>query len=653
MTRASRLLTLVVICAFLLSSPLTALGQGKILADTGFRPKPHGFSFPNYGNENKPVNLTPDKVRELLGDKACKTIKDGACVLTASAENWMKTQNQEMDGGHCEGMAALSTLVYAGKVKLSDLDPNAKSVNDLKPDNPKVQAEIAKWFTTQMTDPTASSAIKKSPNDIVDTLIQKMQPGAAPFTMGIYQPDGSGGHAITPYAVVDMGNGKVRIMVYDNNYPNAERWIDVDRAKNTWQYTGSTNPAEQETGYQGDANSGLELTPLEARAQLPQKCEECLSGNANAEPTTPTNPTQPGSTDNGGQAQQPQATTNAPANTPAGSGCSDTAITVDGDTDTVVTSDGGEVVSVKKGKITAKASGVRVIRLRNGVKNKTNGVLILVPKKAAPKGKFALAVKGNTKQDGNKVAVATCGKYWSASGLSQADGKADTMSFDPDLENFTSDVDPGEHVSFAGGSDNPNGKDYSFEVNDVKSNAKDSNVINLSEDADTGKLLIDSEEPTTYDLKADALSPDGTETSASYDDVSEDAGKGSSINLDKTGQDKDAFVDDTPSDKAAFDEYDDDQQQAEQDFGAVESNDDEKSQPDSGNSGTGGNDADQPDSDNGGQDQDAASSDNGDADSVQSDPSGANQDHDEPAGNDGGQSSSDSGGQSDAGADGD
>src|SRR5579859_2692241 len=227
MRQPYRSLVLVVVCLFLVASPLHVFGQEKVLADTGFRPEQNGFSFENYTNDNKPTNLTPETVHELFGNQACKTISNGNCILSASAEAWMNSINNEMGGGHCEGMAALSSLIFSGKVKLADLDPNAKSVSDLNPNDPKVQAEIAKWWATQTVDPTAAAEIKETPNDIVNLLVQNMQPGTSPFTMGITQPNGEGGHAITPYSVLDMGNGQVRIMVYDNNYPGKERWIDV------------------------------------------------------------------------------------------------------------------------------------------------------------------------------------------------------------------------------------------------------------------------------------------------------------------------------------------------------------------------------------------------------------------------------------------
>src|SRR5260221_7472933 len=49
--------------------------------DLGFRPKPDGFSFENYGKDAPYKNLTADDMRRLFGDVACSSVTSG-CVLT-------------------------------------------------------------------------------------------------------------------------------------------------------------------------------------------------------------------------------------------------------------------------------------------------------------------------------------------------------------------------------------------------------------------------------------------------------------------------------------------------------------------------------------------------------------------------------------------
>ena len=67
-----------------------------------------------------------------------------------------------------------------------------------------------------------------------------LTPGHVPVTLLIYGP--AGGHALTPFAVLDRGNGQFDIAVYDSNIPNQMRAVHVDTVGNTWQYQGAIDP---------------------------------------------------------------------------------------------------------------------------------------------------------------------------------------------------------------------------------------------------------------------------------------------------------------------------------------------------------------------------------------------------------------------------
>jgi len=261
--------------------------SGRYVADLGFRPKSNSFSFENYGDEGNYRNLTVAEMQRLFGDKVCANKKKGKCILTAAAKEWMKEANESMAGGHCEGMAVTSLLFYTKK-----LDPNdfgAESVPDLELEgNNKLQREIAYWWATQMTNPTMDSEIAATPSQILDVLLKQYRAGAkAPesYTIGIFKRDWSGGHAITPYAVEDQGKGIFWIMVYDNNYPQIVRKIEVNRNKNTWSYQASTNPKEESELYEGDAGTQtLTIVPTSKRLRQ-QVCGFCNQEAKNAQNT--------------------------------------------------------------------------------------------------------------------------------------------------------------------------------------------------------------------------------------------------------------------------------------------------------------------------------------------------------------------------------
>ncbi len=243
--------------------------------DTGFRPNIDGFNFENYGNyacsdsycnqTYSVENLTSVEMRRMFGDQVCRKLNtDGSCELLKVAESWMDEVNESMDNGHCEGMAVLSSLFYAGlKDPITFGDSSVHELN-LK-GNKTLQNEIAYWYATQwyMDD----HLIEKDPNSQLQTLIDAYERNPKILIpIGIYKRDFSDGHAITAYAIEDKGDGIFWIMVYDNNYPDEERYIIIDTEQNSWQYSGATMSDLAEDLYDGDWNTNpFQLAPIDSR----------------------------------------------------------------------------------------------------------------------------------------------------------------------------------------------------------------------------------------------------------------------------------------------------------------------------------------------------------------------------------------------------
>ena len=302
------LLTLLLTVLFLFQ---TAAAKDTIVADTGFRVGKDGFSFENYGSQVcssnsywgtgsdcfKVVNLTSAEMVRMFGTQVCKSIsQDGTCTLTKVAQSWMNEINTVVANGHCEGMAVLSSLFYSGRENPSDYGASSVSRLQLK-NNQALQREIAYWFTTQwfMDD----YLIENDPKTQVQNLINRFKKDPnTPVPLGIYQRNMSGGHAITAYAVVEHGNGIYYIMVYDNNYPNQERYITVDTNKNSWSYQTSTNPWQSAGNYSGQGKTNpIQIGPVEPRLGT-FKCDFCTtqpapSGWDSWNPWQPSSPSQP------------------------------------------------------------------------------------------------------------------------------------------------------------------------------------------------------------------------------------------------------------------------------------------------------------------------------------------------------------------------
>ena len=243
--------------------------------DTGFRPDLHGFNFENYGNDWGITNLTPVEMQRMFGDVVCANTGGGKCELSPPARRWMNQANEAMDGGHCEGMAVLSQLFYYNL-----LDPGQfgdQKVYNLELDDP-LEREIAYWWVTQATYPGGVIKVNESPSAVVEALVEAFSKGANSqewWVVGIYQRDGGGGHAVTPLAVDDKGDGVYDILVYDNNWPGQVRPITVDTNNETWTYYASTNPDEPEALYEGDISTEtLEIVAISPRLKS-QECNFC------------------------------------------------------------------------------------------------------------------------------------------------------------------------------------------------------------------------------------------------------------------------------------------------------------------------------------------------------------------------------------------
>lgn len=251
--------------------------SGTYVADLGFRPDFDGFSFENYGGDIPVTNLTAADLRRMFGDQVCASLQGDGCILTPAGTQWMEQLNQSMSGGHCEGMAVLSNLFYTKKLDAANF--GAESVPELQIDgNPPLQREIAYWFTTQATEPARQGIVQQTPSGVLNTLMTAFEAGpqgSETYAVGFYKRDRTGGHAVTPYAVEDRGDGIYWIMIYDNNYPGAARAIEVDTNADTWRYSGSTNPSEPADEYEGDAETfSLELAAIEPRLDQ-QLCPFC------------------------------------------------------------------------------------------------------------------------------------------------------------------------------------------------------------------------------------------------------------------------------------------------------------------------------------------------------------------------------------------
>ena len=260
------------------------------VADDGFRPVQNGLPFQNYGdaltNGAAPNNMTAADVEKMFGQVVCADAQARKCDLIPEAQAWLDATNEAMAGGHCYGFSVLADLLWQGRLDAASF--GAPSVTGLQiSGNQLLQRQIAYDWALQTLPSVLSQRISGAPNKVLLALMSALKPGAAQaYTIVFWKRDGSGGHAVTPYAVASRGGGRYAVLIYDNNWPNQTRTISFDANRNTWSYDASTVPGQADSLYEGDAKTKtLALDPASPGLGT-QQCPFC--GKVPASPTETT-----------------------------------------------------------------------------------------------------------------------------------------------------------------------------------------------------------------------------------------------------------------------------------------------------------------------------------------------------------------------------
>jgi len=270
-------------------APATAArfsGRPTVVANSGFRPPRSGYSFANYGNNLGAPNLGSDELRQLFGDGVCAGFSGGVCVLSPPALAWMQQENAAMADGHCFGLSVTALFFYAELSSPSWF--GAGAVPELKIDGNQLLARaIAYGYAFQVLDSVRAGEISGSPRVVLRRLASALRTGSELYTLGMTHPDGSGGHAVTPFEIERVHPHRYVILVYDNNDPRATRTVQVNTRSDTWSFDGSV-PNQPGSVYTGSASTdSLFLLPTRPGLGV-QPCPFC-----SATPTTPTTPTTP------------------------------------------------------------------------------------------------------------------------------------------------------------------------------------------------------------------------------------------------------------------------------------------------------------------------------------------------------------------------
>lgn len=421
------------------AAEVTATPEGefpRMVADMGFRPNPDGYSFENYAGKKKngkPVpELTLNDLIKMFGDAdVCIKLVNGKCTPREEALDWLNMLNNDIPGGHCEGMAVSSLLIFKALDEASNYTTGAEKTFDIK-FGPKVQSLISYYYYLQYVDPVASEYSleeQSKPSEVLAKVIASMQDGADdPVNLGFYggEPDEHGwlaGHSITPYAVEDEGNGIYHIMVYDNNWPDKDdAYMEIDTVNETWSYDLSAqNPDYEPQVWEGDADTQtLAALPLSVRTGT-LVCPWC-DGSAGSAPNS--------TSMKGNSGVSLVSSTNKTA-----VGGTNMQISLQGSGQLLIENTQGQKLGYENGKLVSEIPGARVIRPRTGSNTP------MAPVFYVPKGQeYNISLSGQNMSDGatGNSTITLFGSSMSAtvSDITLSKGDLHKLSVSADAQNL-------------------------------------------------------------------------------------------------------------------------------------------------------------------------------------------------------------------------
>ncbi|QDG49339.1 hypothetical protein FIV42_00885 [Persicimonas caeni] len=227
--------------------------------DSGFVFLEDAFVFENFGGASAGPQLTPSLVARMFGAENVCLGGELPCELNPVAEGWMNATNGTLNEGRSEGFAVTSLLFHAGE--LDPRDFGGETVADLRLfGNPALQQELAYWAATQAVPSAVEGDVRYAAKDVLHFLAKALQPDSDKhYRLAIAQRTETGfarGHAVTPIGYY-KGEGDVYwLRIYDNNFPDKERRIEINPVANTWRYEIPSIDNDEPIIYEGTPENG-------------------------------------------------------------------------------------------------------------------------------------------------------------------------------------------------------------------------------------------------------------------------------------------------------------------------------------------------------------------------------------------------------------
>ena len=225
--------------------------------DTEMRPTDDGFAFANFAATAVPDVFDESDLVAMFGPESCVDGVVEPCEPVAEAAAWARMINDSRASGHCEG------LVVEALTRFNEgaTPPTVELQNE-----GQVTKDIFRSFATQFLESTQQETLawqKKSVGEIVNQLGASLASGRLEYSLGLYVD--TGGHAVLPYAVELLGESAARIHVYDSNWPAKNRFVDVDLANESWEFSFSGEDPASDPNLWTGGSGDIDLTSLSSR----------------------------------------------------------------------------------------------------------------------------------------------------------------------------------------------------------------------------------------------------------------------------------------------------------------------------------------------------------------------------------------------------
>jgi hypothetical protein len=254
----------------LLGMLLTACSSGATVAQpdlslvgesvsTDFSPVNNGFYFANFAAAQYRETFAKADLLAMVGtnSKVCVGGKSTPCILTGGAEKVIKTVNDSRRWGNCEGMIVIAAARYNIKA--------VPTTSALPADTITIKAIIRAFATMFLPEVQAESRTWSAETlaDNVAVLAASIKTGKLEYGLGLYTK--GGGHEVLPYAISYPKKDLARISVYDSNWPQKERFVDVNLKTQKWKFAFSgANPLDDPNAWTG-GQSDLALNSNQSR----------------------------------------------------------------------------------------------------------------------------------------------------------------------------------------------------------------------------------------------------------------------------------------------------------------------------------------------------------------------------------------------------